>query len=102
MDAKPNLIESNQILEDWVDEQNAIALLESKSWIEPVMLGAQVWAYPDTYAVMRVPVETEVYQWQITMPFYFFNTDYKTTYSLWAILGFKHFDLREQIRRARQ
>jgi len=95
MDTKPNLIESNQILKDWVAEQDAIALREAESWIEPVMVGAQVWAYPDTYAVMRVPVELEVEQWWIARPFYFFNTDYETRYSLWATLGFKNLKPRE-------
>ena len=107
--------QANQILRVWADKHNTPgdrSLQEqSETWIEPTVVGEQVWAYPSAHAVMRIPVEMrQFWRWEIVQPFYvrevevegFETGDYAravTTYALVAKVVLQRPVLREQIGR---
>jgi hypothetical protein len=111
----PVIEQANQILRVWADERNTPcdrSLQElSETWIEPTVIGEQLWAYPNTHAVMRVPVELgELWRWEIVQPFYVREVEIEgfetgdceravTHYALVARVVLKHPVLREQIER---
>ena len=116
--AGPSLLvieQANQILRVWADEHNTPwdrSLQErSEAWIDPTVVGEQVWAYPSAHAVMRIPVEMgHFWRWEIVQPFYvrevevegFETSDYAravTTYALVAKVVLQRPVLRGQIER---
>ncbi|MBD2120966.1 hypothetical protein [Trichocoleus sp. FACHB-262] len=105
--------QANQILRVWADEHNTPcdrSLQElSKTWIEPTVIGDQLWAYPNAQAVMRIPVDLgELCRWEIVQPFYVQEVEVEgyetsgheravTTYALAAKVVLQRPVLREQV-----